>query len=184
MEPAPLVPKVTLPSGPWNPWLRLFPFDMQSETKAADFCLQRLKEAWRSSVIGPFITHFEFNKGILAGCPAARLFNESKEHERTIYGFHGTSPEAAQAICHEGFDPHRRKLQTYGPGEYLAVLPRDAASYSGGKGAMVFVLCVYDVRGYAVSQVVGSNVSDIFKTISFVVVLVVVVLLEIFVGDI
>jgi hypothetical protein len=46
-----------------------------------------------------------------------------------FFGFHGSSADAIASIAVDGFDTTRRTLQNQGPGEYLAVRPRDALAF-------------------------------------------------------
>ena len=60
-------------------------------------------------------------------------------------GFHGTGPDALADIRTRGFDTERRRLQNQGPGEYLAVRPRDALAFTRDGARSLLVVAA--VRG-------------------------------------
>jgi HrpA-like RNA helicase len=57
-----------------------------------------------------------FNNGVRSSGEALPL-----DLARGNFAFHGTSHNAIQSICQEGFDPKRRRGQVHGPGEYFGI---------------------------------------------------------------
>ena len=57
-----------------------------------------------------------------------------KDQRRTCLAFHGTSSTNINSICTNGYDPSRRRGQSYGAGEYFATTPDTPFTYCrGGK---------------------------------------------------
>jgi hypothetical protein len=129
-----------------------------------------LQEKWQSSksLLGEIVS-FRYNAALLSGCDAVRRYELNPMGGGdpvggTNFGFHGTSAEAAECILREGFDPQRRKIQTYGPGEYLALRASDAAGYCRGSGTMVFAMCPVPTSPWKETQAVQSLIKAVYGT--------------------
>jgi hypothetical protein len=128
---------------------------------------ERFSKSWQTSLPHDgSLVRFEFNAALRRGCAAVRMFDTAFIHywftypQFRVLGFHGTSEAAATAICEEGFDPQKRKIQTYGPGEYIAISPDDAVGYCQGSRKMVFVLAIAPKEDDRVQRVFGSNLAS------------------------
>ncbi len=149
-----------------TPW---HPSEMLAASRLLDesFVRECLCQSWQTSMpyLGPFVA-FEFNTALLTGCAAVRMFEALPclafvgYPQYWTFGFHGTSEAAAAAICEEGFDPQQRKLQTYGPGEYIAMSPDDAVGYCKGSRKMVFVFAITPKHDVNTQRVFGSNLAS------------------------
>ena len=103
------------------------------------------------------------NPGLVKGCPSVQRFARAVNKlakgkvggrqavlDEGMFGWHGTSCDSAVAgICHEGFDPKRRRGQACGPGEYFTQGHKAAYSigYSGGNtgnGHMIVALILQE----------------------------------------
>ena len=167
LETLPPVPKTVLPQlyGPWQAaeWLKGLLAGSCSEAGA----IKKLRETWQSSksLLGDIVS-FRYNAALLSGCDAVRRFELNPmqggkgRDRKENFVFHGTSAEAAECILREGFDPQRRKIQTYGPGEYLALRASDAAGYCRGSGTMVFAMCPSVEYGSLTKAVYGTNLQS------------------------
>ena len=60
-----------------------------------------------------------------------------QDQRKTILAFHGTPEANFSSICSNGFDPKRRNMQAYGPGEYFATTPDISIGYSSGNKMLV-----------------------------------------------
>ena len=165
LETLPPVKKTVLPQlyGPWQAaeWLKGLLAGSCSEAGA----IKKLREKWQrsQSLLGEIVS-FRYNAALLSGCDAVRRFELNPMREGAFSGrffvFHGTSAEAAECILREGFDPQRRKIQTYGPGEYLALRASDAAGYCRGSGTMVFAMCPSVENDSLTKAVYGTNLQS------------------------
>ena len=60
--------------------------------------------------------------------------NLPQTDRKTCLAFHGTSESNITSICANGYDPKRRRGQSYGRGEYFATSPNIPLGYcTGGK---------------------------------------------------
>ena len=93
-----------------------------------------LQASWPTDM--PDISRTDINPGLHVNSPSVRLFLEGLS-QRSLHevadlvrhGFmtwHGTSDVALPMICHNGFDPSKRRGQAYGPGEVRVVMSSSA----------------------------------------------------------
>ncbi|ELP85993.1 hypothetical protein EIN_137070 [Entamoeba invadens IP1] len=54
-----------------------------------------------------------------------------------FFCWHGSDDNCIQSICKNGFDPHRRAGQAYGPGEYFAKEPATSMGYTKGNNHLI-----------------------------------------------
>ncbi|ELP91179.1 hypothetical protein EIN_150060 [Entamoeba invadens IP1] len=54
-----------------------------------------------------------------------------------FFCWHGSNDNCIQSICKNGFDPHKRAGQAYGPGEYFARDPGTSMGYSKGNNHLI-----------------------------------------------
>lgn len=102
-----------------------------------------VNEHWSPGLGDP--THIEENPEIMRpNCPAMdRYRNGMKEKQllatpSTFFAWHGTSSEAALiSICHNGFDPIRRRGQAYGSGEYFGQTAEVSHGYANNTKRMI-----------------------------------------------
>eukprot|EP01045_Picozoa_sp_COSAG04_P006575 COSAG04_NODE_325_length_16785_cov_23.851792_19_plen_454_part_00 len=149
--------------------------------RAADDDPNRTAEMAKVSDFEEFLLNIDGeyhpNPGLLEGaevCPVLARFLAAlrqlgpEEAARAVVGadlaFHGTSLEAGMVICHEGHDPSRRKLQTYGTGDYLSNDPAPAIVYAGKEGVLVVELVL---RCDAVRAIEGKNAASNDRNGSF-----------------
>ena len=105
--------------------------------------------------------------------PACKLFRLAIQNDEIVnildsgmFAWHGTSTNAIDSICCNGFDPKRRSAQVHGPGEYFGLTPGVSLKYcNDGNFMLVFFILngshVKTVKNfcYVVSNPVDSSFS-------------------------
>jgi len=77
------------------------------------------------------------NRFIKEGIKTSGNKRNKNNNEEVIIAFHGTNQRNINSIIKNGLDPHCRKRQRYGPGEYFSTNSFVAESYCVKKGGVV-----------------------------------------------
>ncbi|CAB9504573.1 Poly(ADP-ribose) polymerase catalytic domain [Seminavis robusta] len=88
---------------------------------------------------------FHANPQLKPGNPAHDKFQKAIKDldHKAVFGFafHGTATHNLESILRNGLDPHKRRGQAYGPGEYFGKDPGISVGYcKGGLQMLVFVV--------------------------------------------
>jgi hypothetical protein len=103
---------------------------------------------WSSKL--PTIDRIEMNPCLVQDCPCVKRFfqgagissGDAISGLNTRFAFHGTTPENVISICHNGFQPSRRRSNANGYGEYFGSTGEVSHGYCKGTNHMIVALIV------------------------------------------
>ncbi|CAF1517131.1 unnamed protein product [Didymodactylos carnosus] len=108
----------------------------------------------------PKMTRADINPGLAHNCPAAQLFikgvqslniDPTQIFEGGHCSWHGTSEQAIEPICHNGFDPSKRTGQAYGRGEYFGMTANVSRGFCKDSTRLIVIFLLrgthYSVHG-------------------------------------